>query len=100
MRACRPDCRIIGHMPDSPKIVLITGAKGGLGNFVTEAFLAAGARVTGAARSISDSDFPHDNFKAVSTDLSTAENAARLVDDVVSAAGRIDAVIHLIGAFA
>jgi NAD(P)-dependent dehydrogenase (short-subunit alcohol dehydrogenase family) len=87
-------------MSDPSKSILITGAKGGLGNFVTQAFLDAGARVTGAARSVADADFPHKNFRAVSADLSTAESAARLVDDVVNTAGRIDGVVHLIGAFA
>src|SRR4051812_3627867 len=87
-------------MSDSKKIILITGAKGGLGNFVTKAFLEAGARVTGAARTIAETDFPHENFKAVSTDLSTAGNATRLVDDVVRAEGRLDGLVHLIGAFA
>ena len=33
----------------SKKVALITGASGGLGNFVTEAFLAAGATVIGVA---------------------------------------------------
>ncbi len=31
------------------KVVLITGFSGGLGTFVTDAFLEAGARVTGVA---------------------------------------------------
>jgi NAD(P)-dependent dehydrogenase (short-subunit alcohol dehydrogenase family) len=38
------------------KIVLVTGAKGGLGTFVTESFLAAGARVIGVSRSIQAGD--------------------------------------------
>ena len=32
------------------RIVLITGAKGGLGSFVTEAFLAAGDTVIGTSK--------------------------------------------------
>jgi Short-chain alcohol dehydrogenase of unknown specificity len=39
------------------KVTLVTGAKGGLGSFVTEAFLAAGAKVVGVSRSIQASDF-------------------------------------------
>ena len=52
------------------KVVIITGAKGGLGTFVTEAFLAAGARVAGVSRSIQASDFPHPEFTAVPAELS------------------------------
>ena len=44
------------------KITLITGAKGGLGNSVTEFFLAAGAKVVGVSRSIEASDFSHPEF--------------------------------------
>ena len=39
------------------KIALITGAKGGLGTSVTQAFLQAGAKVIGVSRSISAQDF-------------------------------------------
>ena len=47
------------------KVTLITGAKGGLGTFVTEAFLAAGATVVGVSRSIQESDFPNPRFTAI-----------------------------------
>ena len=43
-------------------VVFITGAKGGLGTFVTQKFLAAGATVVGASRSIAKEDFPSPNF--------------------------------------
>ena len=36
------------------RVVLITGAKGGLGTSVTQAFLAAGATVAGSSKSIRD----------------------------------------------
>ena len=45
------------------KVALITGARGGLGSFVTEAFLAAGAKVVGVSRSIQASDFPQPGFE-------------------------------------
>src|SRR5437868_4378130 len=82
------------------KTVLITGAKGGLGTFVTNAFLESGAFVIGASQSIADSDFPHDNFSGIAGELSNSQNAQRLVDSVVSRRGSIDALVHLIGAFA
>jgi NAD(P)-dependent dehydrogenase (short-subunit alcohol dehydrogenase family) len=80
----------------SGRVVLITGAKGGLGTFVTDAFLDAGAQVIGVSRSIHQSDFRREGFVALPAGLSTAEDARALV----ARAGRIDALVHLIGGFA
>jgi NAD(P)-dependent dehydrogenase (short-subunit alcohol dehydrogenase family) len=82
------------------KVVLITGAKGGLGTFVTNSFLEAGARVIGMSRSIADSDFPHQNFSAMAAELSNGESTGKLIDAVVTKWGRVDGLVHLIGAFA
>jgi NAD(P)-dependent dehydrogenase (short-subunit alcohol dehydrogenase family) len=57
------------------KVIFITGAKGGLGNSVTQAFLNAGGKVVGTARSIRDADFPHPNFTALQSDINTREQA-------------------------
>src|SRR5216683_3660652 len=81
------------------KVILITGAKGGLGTFVTNSFLQSGARVFGVSRSIADSDFSHP-FSAISAALSDADRARQLVDAVVDKAGRIDGLLHLVGGFA
>lgn len=82
------------------KVGLITGAKGGLGRFTTEAFLAAGAKVVGVSRSIQASDFPHPGFTAIPAELSSGEAARKVVDDVMSQFGRIDALVHVMGGFA
>src|SRR5215472_8283295 len=82
------------------KVALITGAKGGLGTFVTEAFLAAGAKVVGVSRSIQPSDFSHPEFHAIPTELSTGDAARRLAESVISRFDRIDALIHVMGGFA
>jgi len=82
------------------KVTLITGAKGGLGTFVTEAFLAAGAKVVGVSRSIRASDFSHPEFTAMPAELTTAAAATKLAGDVVSRFGRIDALVHVMGGFA
>jgi len=82
------------------KVILITGAKGGLGTFVTNSFLESGARVFGVSRSIADSDFPHPNFSAVAAELSDGDRARQVADTVVNKAGRIDGLVHLVGAFA
>jgi NAD(P)-dependent dehydrogenase (short-subunit alcohol dehydrogenase family) len=82
------------------KVALITGAKGGLGNFVTEAFLEAGATVVGVSRSIQASDFPHARFAAMPAELSSGEAARRLADEVASRFQKIDILVHLVGGFA
>ena len=81
------------------RIVLITGAKGGLGAYVTRAFLKGGATVAGVSRSISDADFEHANFAAFPGELSTATATEEVVGRVVNRFGRIDALVHLVGAY-
>lgn len=82
------------------KVTLITGAKGGLGAFITEAFLAAGAKVVGVSRSIQASDFPHPEFVAMPAELSSGEAARKVADDVVAQLGRIDILVHAVGGVA
>ena len=82
------------------KAVLITGASGGLGHAVTNAFLDAGARVVGVATVIADADFPNPRFAAIAAHVSSAESAQAIVDDAVAKMGRMDALVHLIGGFA
>jgi NAD(P)-dependent dehydrogenase (short-subunit alcohol dehydrogenase family) len=82
------------------KVTLITGAKGGLGSFATEAFLAEGAMVVGVSRSIRASDFDHPNFTAIPAELSNGESARKLAAAVIARFGRIDALVHVMGGFA
>jgi len=55
------------------KVVLVTGAIGGLGVCVTQAFLDAGATVVGTSRKIRQSDFNNPNFTALPAEISTRE---------------------------
>ena len=82
------------------KVVLITGAKGGLGSSVTRAFLDAGATVVGVSRSIAGADFPHPRFTAMPATLSNGDAARTLAAAVVARHGRIDALVHLVGGWA
>jgi NAD(P)-dependent dehydrogenase (short-subunit alcohol dehydrogenase family) len=82
------------------KVVLITGAKGGLGTHVTQQFLDAGAVVIGVSRSISSADFPNARLTAMPAELSTAVAARALIDGVMATHQRIDVLVHLLGAFA
>ncbi len=82
------------------KIVFITGAKGGLGSVITESFLAQGATVIGASRHISPGDFPHPKFTAMPVDFTSSEQVHQAVTKIISAHGRLDVLVHVLGAFA
>jgi NAD(P)-dependent dehydrogenase (short-subunit alcohol dehydrogenase family) len=82
------------------KVVLVTGAKGGLGTCVTNALLSAGATVAGVSRSIKDSDFPHAGFAGIPAELSSSEAARSIASAVAAKFGRLDVLVHLVGGFA
>jgi NAD(P)-dependent dehydrogenase (short-subunit alcohol dehydrogenase family) len=82
------------------QVVLITGAKGGLGTSVTRAFLAKGATVAGSSKTILDSDFANPRFAAIPADLTVAESARQLVEATLARFGKIDALVHVMGGFA
>ena len=69
------------------KIALVTGANGGLGTFVTQALLDAGATVVGLSRKIGQSEFNSPNFTALPAELSTAVGAKTAVDSLRALAG-------------
>lgn len=82
------------------KIALVTGANGGLGTYVTQALLDAGATVIGLARKIEQSQFNHANFTALPAEISTASGAKAAVDSLVAQFGKLDIVAHTVGGFA
>jgi len=82
------------------KVVLITGAKGGLGSSVTQRFLDAGATVIGTSRSISQGDFPHVNFTALPVDFTKSAAVTAAVESTVSRFGKLDVLVHVLGGFA
>ena len=82
------------------KVVLITGAKGGLGSHVTEKFLAAGASVAGVSLHLAQTDFPSENFAAFQADFTKPEIVNKVVSGVVERFGRIDVLVHVLGGFA
>ncbi len=82
------------------KVVLVTGASGGLGTYITQAFLDTGATVVGTSRKIQQSDFANSNFTAIPGEISTAAAAITLLDTVVARLGRLDVLAHTVGGFA
>jgi NAD(P)-dependent dehydrogenase (short-subunit alcohol dehydrogenase family) len=71
-------------------VAAITGVSGDLGGWVRQAFLAAGANVVGLARRNAE----------ISADLSSADSATAAIKAAHAVHGRLDSLIHLVGAFA
>ena len=84
----------------SDRVVLITGAKGGLGSFVTQRFLATGATVVGSSRSIAAEDFPLPNFVALPVDFTKAAAVHDAIESIVKRYGGLDVLVHVLGGFA
>jgi NAD(P)-dependent dehydrogenase (short-subunit alcohol dehydrogenase family) len=100
---CLIDCGLKAQSQEKimkGKVVLVTGANGGLGTSVTRAFLDAGATVIGSSRKIEQSEFSSPDFTAVSADISSAQGANLLIDQVVKKFGRLDVLAHTVGGFA
>lgn len=88
------------------KIILITGATGGLGEAVTRTFIESGARVVAVSRSEkklqdlkSQVSAGADKFTAIATDVLDEADIQKLVDAVMQKFGKIDVFVHLVGSF-
>jgi NAD(P)-dependent dehydrogenase (short-subunit alcohol dehydrogenase family) len=82
------------------RVVLVTGANGGLGTLVTQAFLDAGATVVGTSRKLQQSDFESPNFIAIPAEISSREGAKGLLDQAMARFSRLDVLAHTVGGFA
>ena len=76
------------------KRVLVSGGTKGLGRATVARFLAGGARVVTAARSIKD---PLEGVEYVQADLTTPEGGAALAEAAVDRLGGIDILAHVVG---
>jgi NAD(P)-dependent dehydrogenase (short-subunit alcohol dehydrogenase family) len=82
------------------QIALVTGANGGLGPFVSNSLLAAGATVVGIARSIAAGEAHDVQFYLVSADLTDPEEARNLIMRLAAQFHKIDILVHVMGGFA
>lgn len=74
--------------------VLITGASGGLGTAVCDAFVQTGAKVIAVARSWPEAV----SFMTLSVDLTTAGGCDAMVAQALEH-GPVDALVHILGGF-
>jgi NAD(P)-dependent dehydrogenase (short-subunit alcohol dehydrogenase family) len=79
------------------KVILITGAAGGLGRAVTPAFYKAGATVAVVDRQ----GLPErmEGALMVSGDVTDEADVRRIVAETIQQAGRIDCLVNLVGGF-
>jgi NAD(P)-dependent dehydrogenase (short-subunit alcohol dehydrogenase family) len=89
------------------RVVLITGATGGLGRVAAARFAADGARVglVGTDRGRLDAlagelGLAAGSWVAAAGDLRAADDANRTVAEIAARFGRIDVVLHLVGGWA
>src|SRR5262249_61890158 len=82
------------------KVVIVTGANGGLGTYVTRAFLDSGATVAGTSKTIQQSDFAQPGFLAIPADVATQRCAQELINQVTAKFGKLHVLIHTVGGFA
>jgi 3-oxoacyl-[acyl-carrier protein] reductase len=80
------------------KIILLTGASGGLGSVVTPILSEAGATLIIVDRKLSQDVV--DRRGGFAADVTNESEVTQVVTDTVKQAGRIDGLINLVGAFA
>jgi short-subunit dehydrogenase len=76
-------------------VALITGASAGIGRATAEALRDAGYRVFGTSRKSDPQSF--DGITMLTGDVTSDASVAKLVDDVLSEAGRIDLLVNNAG---
>lgn len=79
------------------KVVLITGATGGIGGAIATQMKAAGATVVITGRSIEKLSAFDDSYIKIQSDLSMDGAAEKLIADTIEKAGRIDVLINNAG---
>ena len=79
------------------KVVLITGATGGIGGAIANQMKAAGAKVVVTGRSAEKLAGFDDSFIKIVSDLSADGAAEKLIADTLEQAGRIDVLINNAG---
>lgn len=81
------------------KVILVTGASGGLGAVVVQHLLEQGASVAGTLHG-AERGPAHPEFFAVAADLASSSGATQAISEVLARFSRIDGLVHTVGGFA
>lgn len=79
----------------SDKVFIVTGAAGAIAGSISAAFHAAGAKLALVNRQVVETPFG----ATIAADLDSLEGARNMVQIVVERFGRIDGLVHTVGAF-
>ena len=79
--------------------MLVTGATGGLGAAVVDAFLGAGGTVTAVSRKVAG-QAERERLRWFASDLTTSAGAAAAVSAAAEHGGKLDVLAHVLGGFA
>lgn len=82
------------------KVILVTGANGGVGTAVVQHLLDLGASVAGVSRSTKQSLAQRPEWISIAADLASSAGASVAVKAVTERFSRIDGVVHTVGGFA
>lgn len=80
---------------NNPGVALVTGASSGIGRATAKALLVAGFRVFGTSRRATAQSI--DGVTMLACDVTDDESVAKLVDEVMAKAGRIDLLVNNAG---
>jgi len=79
------------------KVVLITGATGGIGGAIAQQMKSAGATVVVTGRNLEKLANFDDSFIKIQSDLSVDGAAEKLISDTIERAGRLDVLVNNAG---
>jgi len=81
--------------PQPRKVMLISGARKGIGRFLTEHYLAQGWHVVGCSRG--PTDLQHDHYRHAQTDVANEDDVVKTFGEVRKVEGRLDALLNNAG---
>ncbi len=82
-----------------PRVAIITGSRGNLGQTVTRAFVEAGYQVAGIVRGAPSDNSGNRSAFELSADLLDAASIGAAVEKAVARFGKVDVLVHLAGGF-